>query len=295
MSIYTIMGITGQVGGATARALLRKGKKVRGIVRSRARGAVWEKEGVELAVADYTDEDALRKAFEGSDGVFAMVPANFAPSPGYSETRTIAATMRRALEDAQPGNVVALSSVGAHHKSGLGLITQCHILEQEIQPLAGLSIPVALLRAAWFLDNFQWDIPSAQSVGEIASFLIPADKKYPMVAAADIGKLAAATLQEKWTGIRKLELEGPERYSQLDAARAFSELLNRSIALKPVPRAEWQALFESQGMPADRTAPRLEMLDGFNSGWIDFEQPEHMHFKGETTQLEALRNLLNQC
>jgi hypothetical protein len=40
--MYTIMGLTGQVGGATAKALLNDGQQVRGIVRSKAKAASWE-------------------------------------------------------------------------------------------------------------------------------------------------------------------------------------------------------------------------------------------------------------
>ncbi len=113
--MYTIMGITGKVGGATARALLKAGKKVRGIVRDKAKAAEWAKQGVELVVADGNDAAALEEAFRGAEGVFVMVPPNFTPAPGYPETREIAATLRRAIEAARPGRIVALSSIGGQH------------------------------------------------------------------------------------------------------------------------------------------------------------------------------------
>ncbi len=290
--MYTVMGITGQVGGATARALLKDGKKVRGIVRNKAKAASWEAAGVELAVADWEDAAALEAAFRGADGVFAMLPANFAPPPGFPEARTISATIRRALEAAKPAKVVYLSSVGGHHEKGLGLITQCHILEEEMKTLA---IPNAFIRAAWFLENSQWDVASARDRGEIAAFLDPLDRPFPMVSAEDIGKLAAKTLQQDWKGNRFLELEGPRRYSQIDVAETFARLLNRPVVAKPVPRETWAALFEAQGTPADRTAPRIEMLDGFNSGWIDFEGGAGTeHVRGTRTQEEVFQDLIQK-
>jgi hypothetical protein len=45
-------------------------------------------------------------------------------------------------------------------------------------------------------------------------------------------------------------------------------------------------------MPKDRTAPRIEMLDGFNSGWIDFEQTGTEHFKGVRTLEQVLGGLI---
>ena len=41
--MYAVMGITGNVGGAVARALLAKGEQVRGIVRNPEKAAEWQK------------------------------------------------------------------------------------------------------------------------------------------------------------------------------------------------------------------------------------------------------------
>jgi uncharacterized protein YbjT (DUF2867 family) len=128
--MYTIMGLTGQVGGATSKALLNNGQQVRGIVRDKAKAASWEAAGVELVVADWNDTAALEEAFRGAHGVFVMVPSNFAPTPGFPEAKAIAAGLRQALERAKPERVVALSSVGGHRDSGLGLIRAFECAEQ---------------------------------------------------------------------------------------------------------------------------------------------------------------------
>ena len=289
--MYTVMGITGQVGAATARALLADGKSVRGVVRDPAKAGHWEAQGVELLVADYRDTATLEQAFRGTEGVFVMIPANFAPSHGFPEPREIVAALRTALDAARPPKAVYLSSVGAQHPEGLGLITQLHILEEG---LGDLPIPNAFIRAAWFLENFQWDLPSARERGEIGSFLVPLERKFPMVATEDIGRLAGKILQEAWTGNRYPELEGPERYAAVDAAEAFSKVLGRSVRAVPVPRETWAALFEAQGTAADRTAYRIEMLDGFNSGWIDFDPEAREHFLGRNTQEDVFRGFLGK-
>jgi nucleoside-diphosphate-sugar epimerase len=93
--MYAVMGITGNVGGAVARALLARGEKVRGIVRNPEKAAEWQKQGVELFKADYDDAEALTAAFSGVDGVFVMVPPNFAPAPGYVETKATLEILHR--------------------------------------------------------------------------------------------------------------------------------------------------------------------------------------------------------
>ena len=290
--MYAIIGITGNVGGAAARALLAAGKSVRGIVRDRAKAARWAEQGVELVTADVNDEATLAKTFDGAEGVFVMVPPNFAPAPDFPETRAIVAVLRRALAAARPGKVVYLSSAGAHQKSGLGLITQSHILEAE---MGLLPVPNAFIRAAWFMENYQWDVGSAWERGEIEVYLDPVDRAFPMVATEDIGRLAAATLQPTWTGNRSLELEGPRRYSPLEAAEVFTKLLKRTVAVRAVPRSAWASVFEHQGTPKDRTTPRIEMLDGFNSGWIDFERAGTEPLKGLRSLEEVLAALIQKA
>jgi NAD(P)H dehydrogenase (quinone) len=287
--MYAVMGITGKVGGSTARALLKDEKKVRGIVRNRAKATEWEAAGVELAVADMDDAAALESCFRGVEGAFVMVPPNFAPAAGYPETRAMVAALHEALAAARPAKAVYLSSIGAHRLSGLGLITQSHILEHEMN---SLPISNAFLRPAWFMENYQWDVSPARDQGAIDVFLNPPERAFPMVATDDIGRLVAKALQQDWKGNRYLELEGPARYSPLDAAAAFSRLLNRQVGAKTVPRDQWAGLFEKQGMAPDRAGPRMEMLDGFNSGWIDFEHAGAEHFRGNRTLEKVLQDLL---
>ncbi|HEY3913297.1 MAG TPA: NmrA family transcriptional regulator, partial [Verrucomicrobiae bacterium] len=147
-------------------------------------------------------------------------------------------------------------------------------------------------RAAWFLENYQWDVQSARETGQIDAYLEPATKEFPMVATQDIGELAAKTLLESWNGNRVLELEGPKRYSRLEAGKAFSKILGREVNVRPIPRSQWQEKFVAQGMPADCTSGRIEMIEGFNSGWIDFEGGGAERFKGKVTLEEVITSLI---
>jgi NAD(P)H dehydrogenase (quinone) len=83
--MFTVMGITGNVGGAVADNLLATGKKVRAVVRNREKAKVWAERGVELVEAAYDDAAGLAKAFTGAEGVFAMIPPDFAPAPGQPD------------------------------------------------------------------------------------------------------------------------------------------------------------------------------------------------------------------
>ena len=286
--MYAIMGITGKVGGAVAENLLAQGRQIRAIVRNPERAARWRDRGAEIAVADVEDSNALASAFEGTDGVFLMVPPNFAPAPGFPETRKTLASYHAALAKSLPKKAVYLSSIGAEQASGLGLITSSHLLEQT---LGDLPIVHAFLRAGWFMENHAWDVTTAQSEGKFFSNLYPLHRKFSLVATADIGKAGADVLCQEWTGTRRIEVAGPEQYSPNDIAQALSAALGRTVEAVAVPREKWTEFFVGQGMPEGRTEPRAEMVDGFNSGWIHFSVPGTEHITGTTGLTSAIAKL----
>jgi hypothetical protein len=81
--MYAITGITGQVGGAVARALLAARLPVSAVVRAAGKGATWAEHGCEVAIADMNDAVALTAAFTGAEGVFVLIPPIFDPAPGF--------------------------------------------------------------------------------------------------------------------------------------------------------------------------------------------------------------------
>ena len=286
--MYAIVGITGQIGSVIGRTLLASKQPVRAVVRDDGKGQVWVDRGCEIALANIEDTASLTTAFRGAEGVFVLVPPNFDPAPGFPEARAIAAALRTALEAARPARVVYLSTIGAQ-ASQSNLLTQHTIIEATISEL---PTPITFLRPAWFMENSSWDVTPARGKGVIPSFLQPLDKAVPMVATADIGKVAAALLQETWSGHRVVELEGPQRVTPNEIAATFAKLLGSSVRMEVVPRESWEALFKSQGMR--NPIPRIRMLDGFNEGWIEFERGEAGSQKGNESLESVLKALIER-
>ncbi|WP_027583029.1 NmrA family NAD(P)-binding protein [Bradyrhizobium sp. Ai1a-2] len=262
--MYTIMGVTGKVGGATARALLAQGKRPRVVVRDRTKGASWAALGCEVAIADLDDAEALGHAFAGVEAAFVMLPPLFDPSPDWREAKAMIDTLRAALTRGAPKRVVALSTIGADVERP-NLLSQLGLLERALSTLA---MPVTFLRAAWFMENAAFDLASARDQGVIRSYLQPLDRAVPMVATADIGSTIADLLQQEGSGVRVVELESAERVSPIAIAAAFSKALGKPVKAEAVPREQWEAIFRAQGMR--NPLPRTQMIDGFNEGWIDF-------------------------
>lgn len=287
--MFAITGITGQVGGQVAQALLASGCKVRAALRDASKAQLWAARGCDIALAAMDDVPALTAAFTGVEAAFVLLPPTFDPSPGFGETRRFVDALFQALAAAKPARVVCISTIGAQAVEE-NLLTQLQMLERR---LGALPMPIAFLRPAWFMENTAWDIASAQQTGSIASFLQPADKPVSMVATKDVAEVAARLLREKWEGRRIVELEGPERASPNDIAAILGQILGRDVQVQPVPRSTWKELFRSQGM--QNPGPRMRMLDGFNEGWVAFENGTTSVTKGSTNLAEVLRELVDRA
>ena len=262
--MFLVMGITGNVGGATARHLLAHGKTVRALVRDRAKAASWADRGVELVDGDWNDAVAIERALEGIDGAFVMLPAVWAPSPDFKEAKGVIANYVEAFTKAPPPRVVALSSMGANRTSGLGMITALALLEQGLHDLAS---PIAFVRAGGFFENFLYGLHVAKG-GTLPVYYNPTNRKSTMVATTDIGAEVATLLSgPAWSGHRIIELGS--MVSSDEVAAQLGEIMKLDVKAFAVPRAEWPASFEQFGIPKGQTGPAEAMFEAVNAGWMD--------------------------
>jgi uncharacterized protein YbjT (DUF2867 family) len=284
--MYAITGITGKVGGEIARNLLADGQPVRAVLRDAAKAADWAAQGCDVAIAEMENAEQLTAAFSSAEGVFILPPSDFDPAPGYPSAKQVIDAVTTALATARPKRIVCLSTIGADAPHD-NLLTQRTMMERSLN---GTGLPVTFLRPGWFMENALWDVASARDEGVVRSFLQPADKVFPMVATKDIGHLAANLLRQEQTGTRIVELEGPVRVSANDLAQAFATVLGRPVRVEIVPRESWEGLFRAQGMK--NPLPRVRMLDGFNEGWIEFQDHGRSAVKGKTPLLDVIKALV---
>ncbi len=286
--MFLVMGITGKVGGATARHLLAQGRKVRALVRDRAKAASWADQGVELVDGDWNDAAAIERALKGVDGAFVMLPAVWAPSPDFKEAKGVIANYVEALTRAAPPRLVALSSMGANRTSGLGMVTALSLLEQGFRDLAS---PIAFVRAGGFFENFLYGLHVAQG-GTLPVYYTPTNRKSTMVAADDIGaEVATLLIGPAWLGRRIVELGS--MVSADEVAAQLGEVMQRDVKAFAVPRAGWPAAFEQLGIPKGQTGSAEAMFEAVNAGWMDLGVEGAEHVPGTTSArdvFEAARN-----
>jgi uncharacterized protein YbjT (DUF2867 family) len=286
--MFLVMGITGKVGGATAKHLRAQGKEVRALVRNRERAANWAEQGVELVDGDWNDPAAIGQALKGVEGAFVLLPAVWAPSPDYKEAKGVIANYVEALATAAPPRVVALSSMGANRTSGLGMITALSLLERGFRDLTS---PIAFVRAGGFFENFLYGLQVAQG-GTLPVYYNPTGRKSTMVATNDIGAEVADLLTgPAWSGQRVVELGS--MVSADEVAQQLGEVLKLDVKAFAVPRARWAEAFEQFGIPKGHTGPAEEMFEAVNAGWMELGAEGTEHVAGATSARDVFEAAWN--
>jgi uncharacterized protein YbjT (DUF2867 family) len=258
--MYAITGITGHVGGATARALLTAGAPVRAVVREPEKGRAWSEEGADVAVADFTDRTALTAALAGCRGAFVMLPtiATFTDA----DYRRMADSIAAAVAASGVPHVVMLSSIGADLAEGTGPIRWLHHLENRVRE-AGVLLTA--IRSPHFQEKVEDVLGAATGAGVYPVFGESADVPTPMVATRDVGAAAAHALTAPPVASEVVDLEAPS-YTERQVAEKLGALLGTTLDVVTVPRSGWLDALAGAGVPPLLAAELVALYDAESRG-----------------------------
>jgi uncharacterized protein YbjT (DUF2867 family) len=260
--MYVILGGTGQVGSATARALLDDGQEVTIVTRNCSHGTDLRDAGAKIAVANVRDVDALKGVFRSGKRAFLLNPPADPSSDTDKEERANVAAIVSALDGSGLEKVVAASTYGAFDGERCGDLTVLHEFERALKRQ---SIPAAINRAGYYMSNWAGMAEAVRENGTLPNFF-PADLSIPMVAPADLGAAAARRLMSGTddTGIE--HVEGPDRYTANDVAAVFADIFGRKVDVLEVPREALEDTFRGFGFSDEAAASYAcmtrRMIDG---------------------------------
>ena len=240
--MHVVFGANGRAGGETARALIERGEPVRVVLRRAEQAAAWQARGAEVAVASMDDAGAVAAALEGASGAFFLNPPPVAGDP-HARTEEIGKALAEGARRADLPKAVVLSSIGAQHATGTGVVATLNRLEVLLD---GAAPTIAFLRAGYFVETWSEVADAAMAEGTLPTFLEP-ELGIPTVSTVDVGRAAAALLCENWTAKRVVELSGPEDWSANDVAAAFAVVLGRPVAPAFVPPDQRAAVLAERG------------------------------------------------
>lgn len=240
--MHIILGGTGQVGGAVARALLARGEPVTIVTRVASKAQHWTAQGARVAVADVRDREALRQVFRTGRRAFLLNPPADPTGDSVREELETAAAIAGALSESGLEKAVVASTYGARPGRGAGDLNVLYELEQSV----ARQLPTRVMRGAYYMSNWSSALDSARDEGVLHTFY-PAEFELPMVAPEDLGQAAARLLLEPASRTGVQHVEGPRRYSPAEVAGAFAAALRRQVSTVTIPRERWQATFEALG------------------------------------------------
>jgi uncharacterized protein YbjT (DUF2867 family) len=233
-----VTGATGTQGGAAVRALLRAGRTVRALTRdvtSPAAAALREL-GADVVPADFDEPDSLLAALRGAGALFAMSTPGFGPGSAgcEAEVRQGIALLDAAKAAGSIQHVVFTSAANADRATAVPHFDSKWRIEQH---LAGLGLTWTVLAPGVFMENHltEWSLESLRQ-GELA-MPMPVDGPLAMVAAADIGAMAAAALSDpaRFAG-RRIDLASQWR-TPAQLAAAIGAAIGRPITARETPLA----------------------------------------------------------
>ena len=293
--MFVVLGATGNTGSVAASALLARGKSVRVVVHSAARGEAWKAKGADVIVADLEDHAALERALKGAEGAYVLFPPMFGSSQVRADNDRRAKNVAAAIAAVDVGHVVLLSSIGAQHPDGTGSVLYLHDAEATIaRTVSSSSVAraVTFLRAAYFMENWILALQPA-SQGVFPTFL-RAERAIPMVATRDIGLAAARLLAEGGSGARIVQLAGPREYAPNDVASSLERLLGKVISVQQHPDEAMAAAMRAAGMNDEWSRLFQELTHGFNTGRVAWEAG-HSVWRGKTDIEAVFASLLGSA
>jgi len=287
MAEYVVAGVTGHTGSVVAQTLLDSGRKIRVLTRDPHKAERWKKRGAHVGQADLSNAHDLLNAMRGTEAAYLLLPPF---PPNTVGVRGKAKKMFDAIVQAVNGSgvkhVLFLSSIGAQHADGTGIVVLLHDAEQELRTL---KTPVTFLRPCYFMENWAPALPDAKE-GLLNTFL-PADFRWPHVAAHDVGRVAAQLVLEHPKQHRVVELAGPEDAGPADVARTLSRLLETEVEPVVEPLHEAAEAFKGMGFSPELATMYQHLYEGIAAGRLSFEHPESV-VRGKDTLEQTLQAML---
>lgn len=248
-----ITGVTGKLGGAVASGLQDLAPRLRLLVRDAGRAPRLEGD---VAVMEYGDAEASRKALTGVDVLF-MVSAGENPDRVRQHQVFV-----EAAATAGVGHIVYTSFLAAAPDAIFTLARDHWYTEQHIRE-SGMAW--TFLRDSFYLDFFP------EMVDEQGVMRGPAgDGRVGAVARQDVARSAVAVLRDPLPHAeRTYDMTGPETLSLKDMARIIGQAQGREVTYCEETVEEAYASRAHYGAPAWQVDAWVSTYTAIASGKLD--------------------------
>lgn len=240
-----LTGITGNIGGATARALLDKNVRFRALVRDLAKASAWAERGVELVQGDFADAASLAKALAGVDCALLVMPNGEQQQP-------MELAFVNAAKAAKLPWIIKLSSPEAV-RGTTSPIPLAHIAAEDAIMASGLKW--TFVRPSFFMQNFRGSVKAAKASGKLSMPM--GNGTIAVTDNNDAGQFVAHIMTDSNTARHHgqcYDITGPDSVMTFhDVARLIGEVIGQKVvyedcdpkafqeAIRPFHRNQWHS------------------------------------------------------
>jgi uncharacterized protein YbjT (DUF2867 family) len=231
-----VTGASGYIGGRLVPELLRRGYKVRVMVRGGSPGynALWP--DAEVAVADARELDSLRIAFRNIDTAYYLIHSlRLGPRAFASADMQAAINFRQAAEEMGVRRIIYLGGLGDIRSS---LSSHLRSRAEVAEELKKGTVSVTILRAAVIVGSGSASYEIIQHlVRKLRIILIPswAKNRCQPIAIRDVLKYLVGTLEAPETFGKSFDIGGKDILTYEMMLKVLGEVLRKKIIFISVP------------------------------------------------------------
>ena len=279
-----ITGSLGHISQPLTENLVQLGHTLTVISSSEGRKKQIEALGANAAIGSLEDTDFLTQIFTGAEAVYCMVPPNYEGEPdivNYYER--LGKNYVEAVKKSGVKRVVHLSSFGAHHAEGTGIIVGAHRVEQHLNEIP--DIVLTHMRPTSFYYNLYGFIGSIKATGNIMANY--GEDKIPMVAPKDIAHAIAEEIV-KTENVEKIRFVGSDERTGAEIASVLGKAIGK-------PDLQWQVIsddameqaLKQAGMPSHFATKLTELYAAIRTGKMGENYAKHKPDLNGKIKLEA--------
>jgi uncharacterized protein YbjT (DUF2867 family) len=259
-----VTGASGNIGTSLVKELQALGADF-AILRSKPVAA----HNTETRIADFSDIDALTKAFTGIDTLFLLFPL-------VENKIELAKNAAAAAKVAGVKHIARSSGAGADSSSAFALPKLQGTIDDI---LIATGIPTTFLRPGGFMQNYV--TYQSQAIKDGTTYMADGGKPQALIDTRDIAAVAARILISPSAHAGKAyTLTGGEDLTGMQAAAAISEALGKSVQHVSVPTEAAVATMNQWGMPPFI----VNVMDSLNkivsAGYASGVSPDVEHILG---------------
>ena len=255
------------LGGYVLNYLLEKKvppKNIITTVRSIQKGEKWKEKGIEVRIADYTDQESLEKAFKGVDRIYMVSSVGTPEFPREVQHSNVVNAAKKC------GVKLIVYSSFVNCLNNTNLVAEDHKFTEKLLERSGINYSIA--RNAIYLNSY----------GELLKFLNKkendyfynscGDMKISLVTIRELGEAGAAILLKK-ENKKIYELSG-NPISFVDIKNTMEKLTGKEIKIIDVSHEEFTKKYEELGLNPYFCSLGIYMHSDFANGIFNIQSKD---------------------